>query len=87
MILDYLVQLEIEVAPDEWKPIVRYDTRHGSPHRDQYNLSGRQRKQFLDVRFDIAVGYRDAVLEAEREIEANWKSYCRRFLKGEWPAR
>ena len=85
-ILDFLVQLEIETEePGTWRPIVRYDTAHGIPHRDQYNREGRQRKEFLDARFDIFTGYRDIVEEALQDIAERWSVYRDRYLRGEWP--
>ncbi len=83
--MDYLVQLEVETEPNRWQPAVRYDTQHGGPHRDQLKITGEQEKQFLNVKFDFLTGYKDAVAEAERDIEANWKTYQERFLKGKWP--
>ena len=84
----YLVQLEIETEPGEWKPVVRYDTQHGGPHRDQYKISGEKDKEkFLNVTFDILTGYQDAVRSAEQDIERNWRFYCQRFLEGKWPVK
>lgn len=91
-ILDFVVQLEIELETEEphgkgkrWVPIVRYDTAHGVPHRDQYNREGRQRKTFLDAQFDILTGYRGVVEEALRDLEERWRVYRERYLRGEWP--
>jgi hypothetical protein len=48
-------------------------------------LDGTQRKEYLDVPFDINLGYQHAVDSATREIERNWEHYQKRFLQGRWP--
>lgn len=86
-ILDYVVQLEVETSPDEWRPVVRYDTAHGGPHRDQLKMDGQSDKEPINAVFDIVTGYRDAVASAERDIRDHWKIYRQRFLEGKWPAK
>jgi len=86
-VIQYLVQLEVETASDEWKPCVRYDNEHGFPHRDQLKKKGEEKKTFVHTTFDILTGYRDAVSQAEHDIEKNWKTYRDRFLEGEWPIK
>lgn len=84
-ILNYMVELEVEVAPGSWKPVVRYDTRHGGPHCDQHRIDGQKRKEPLSDSFDINTGYKDAVAKAFKDIERHWADYRKRFLEGKWP--
>lgn len=84
-IVDYVVQLEVETNNEIWQPAVRYDTKHGGPHRDQLKITGEAKKEMLNAMFDILTGYRDAVAAAERDIAVHWETYRRRFLEGKWP--
>ncbi|MBI1744480.1 hypothetical protein HYR54_15640 [Candidatus Acetothermia bacterium] len=86
-IIEYLVQLEVEMQPGAWKPVVRYDNVHGFPHRDQLNEEGEEKKNFMNAIFDILTGYRDVVHQAEQDIEKNWEAYSQRFLEGKWPIK
>lgn len=79
-----MLELEVEVK-GKWEAVVRYDPRHRGPHRDEHTLDGNQRKEYLDVPFDINLGYQHAVDSATRDIERNWERYQRRFLQGRWP--
>ncbi len=77
-IVAFSLQLEVEVE-DGWKPIIRYDTAHGSAHIDRFNLRGKLRKEWL------IEGFRDALARAERDLKQNWQVYRERFLRGEFP--
>lgn len=77
-VLEFLVQLEIEVA-GSWKAVIRYDTAHGFAHIDRYNLKGEARKERLKL------GYGEALSRAERDLKGNWAIYRDRFLRGGFP--
>ena len=70
----FVVQLEVQTG-SEWRPVVRYNTAHGRPHRDLYRLDGSITKQWLDMSFNDALTY------AIREIKDNWRRYAERWLK------
>jgi hypothetical protein len=77
-VVHFVVQLEAEVE-GEWKPVVRYDCSHKFIHRDSYNLSGRQRKEELDL------SYEEALTFADEDIDENWEEYQSAFLLGGYP--
>jgi hypothetical protein len=76
-VVTFTLQLETFVD-DQWRPIVRYDSAHGHPHRDLLDWDGRVIDKFWlaptmtnkqAVRYaeqdliDNAVAYRDAYME------------------------
>lgn len=73
-----MVQLEVEVK-GEWKPAARYDCSHKLVLRDSYNLSGRQKKEALDL------SYEEALTLADEDIDENWERYRSNFLLGGHP--
>lgn len=75
---EFSLQLEIEVG-GEWRPVIRYDTAHGSAHIDRFTLAGRKRKEWLQLDF------REALIRAERDLKTNWVMYRNNFLRGELP--
>jgi len=77
-VINFAVQLEAEVK-GEWKPVVRYDCSHKFVHRDGYNLSGRQRKEELNL------NYEEALTLADEDIDENWERYRTAFLLGGYP--
>lgn len=46
-IVEFRIQLEI-LVDEEWYPVVRYDTSHGSPHRDILHPNGEQTKDWFE---------------------------------------
>lgn len=59
---------------ERWTPIVRYDTAHGSPHRDVLHLDGSKdtlplRRYDLEGAFELALS----------DIENNWLAYRQRY--------
>jgi hypothetical protein len=77
-VVNFVVQLEVEVEA-EWRPVVRYDCSHKFTHRDAYNLSGRQRKEELDLSYEQALTF------ADEDIDDNWEEYRSVFLRGGYP--
>ena len=77
-IVEFSLQLEIEVEGD-WRPVIRYDTAHGSAHIDRFTLRGKRRKEWLGERF------REALTRAERDLKQNWQVYREHFLRGDFP--
>jgi len=83
-ILDYMVQLEVQVS-GEWKPVVRYDPADRGPHCDIMRLDGAERDEEYSFPFDITTGYKEALQHADEDIRRNWRVYKENFLKGKWP--
>lgn len=72
-IVQFVIQYEASIN-GKWHPIVRYDTAHGRPHKDELRPDGTQEK----VEF---YGYtREEVLTiGERDIKANWQQYRSKY--------
>jgi len=73
-VVEFMVELVVQ-----GKPVIRYDSAHGFAHVDRYNIAGHQRKERLNVNFNMALTV------GERDIKQNWAVYRERFLKGEYP--
>ena len=78
-VINFMVQLEVEVAKGGWKPVVRYDCSHDFAHRDRYNLRGEQEKD------DLRLSYTEALNLADEDINKNWQVYKEKFFRGELP--
>jgi hypothetical protein len=78
-VVNFVVQLEVEVEGGEWKPVVRYDCSHKFIHRDAYNLKGRQRKE------ELGLTYEEALTFADEDIDENWERYQVAFTRGGYP--
>jgi hypothetical protein len=74
-ILAFTVQYET-LAGGEWRPVIRYDTAHGTVHKDILDLRGREKKVWLGLS-DL----REALLLADQDIRTNWQQYKERFLR------
>jgi len=74
-----MVQLEVEVEQNVWKPALRYDCAHDFAHRDRYNIHGEQEKE------ELSLSYADALNLADKDINDNWAIYKERFLQGMHP--
>lgn len=79
VVVNFMVQLEVEVLKGVWRPVVRYDCSHAFAHRDRYNLRGEQDKD------DLHLAYTEALNLADEDINKNWQVYKELFLQGEKP--
>ena len=77
-IIKFVVQLEIKTG-EIWKEVIRYDCAHGFTHKDCYTIKGQSRK------INTSLGYEDALLLADEDINENWEIYRERFLSGDFP--
>ena len=55
--------------------VVRYDTAHGSPHRDLLDWAGR----VVDKRFVGTAPYGEVLDAATKDIHATWRTYRSAF--------
>ena len=78
-VVHFMVQLEVEITKEVWRPVMRYDCSHDFAHRDRYNLQGEQEKD------DLHLAYAGALNLADEDINKNWQVYKEKFLKGEQP--
>ena len=74
-ILGFTIQYET-LLDGEWMPVVRYDTSHRIAHKDILDIKGREKKVLLGV-----ADFREALLLADEDIKANWRSYKALFLR------
>lgn len=74
-IIDFSLQVEVKIK-GRWQPIVRYDTAHGFAHRDIIHPDGRIEKTALNLS-----DFNDALNFADNDLEVNWETYRKRFLK------
>ncbi len=73
VIYEFLVQLETELD-GEWRPVVRYDSAQGQPHRDTIDKLGREvNKQWISGSFN------DVLTSGMKDIRHNWRRYVRAF--------
>jgi hypothetical protein len=78
-VVNFMVQLEVEVEEGVWKPVIRYDCAHDFAHRDRYNSKGEQDKTV------IALSYNESLDLADKDLNDNWDIYRERFIRGELP--
>ena len=74
-VTDFTVQYDVW-REDRWRPVVRYDSAHGRPHRDILDRTGRVvSKEWLPgaMTNNLAMQY------ALRDIKANWATYLAAF--------
>jgi hypothetical protein len=65
------------VIGEETHPVVRYDSAHGTPHRDKLDRDGRvvAKDWFADKSFA------EVLTDAISDIDANWSTYREDFLR------
>ncbi len=69
-ITDFTIQLEVN--DDEWKPVVRYNYAHGTPHRDLIHKDKNKEKLWLHGKtLNEVFNY------AKNDIMRNWNKYLR----------
>lgn len=75
--LDFMVQLETMIA-GEPIPVVRFDCRHGCPHRDRLDRKGRViAKEPMPSHFTRG----EALQVARQDLEHNWERELATFLR------
>ncbi len=74
-IITFTVQLEINLK-DSWHPVVRYDTAHGTAHRDLIHFTGNVDKTPI-----FCLDYNDALTFAESDLLSNWENYRRMYIE------
>ena len=75
-VVGFVVQLEV-LFDNGWREVIRYDCAHGYAHRDSYCIHGKQTKEELCLTFEETLTF------ADDDIDGNWESYKKKFLKGE----
>ena len=71
----FTMQLECYVD-EEWRPVVRYDSAHGQPHRDVLDWDGRViEKDWLSP----AMAQQEVIRFAERDLSDNALHYRAAF--------
>lgn len=75
-VMDFTVQLECWIE-DRWRPIVRYDTAHGCPHRDILDWEGGVAEKLW---LAVTLSFNEALILAEDDLKANADVYREQFL-------
>ncbi len=75
-VVQFTVQYEA-VVEEETFPIVRYDSAHGTPHRDTLDRSSRVVAKDWLVEMSLAAALTGAIAD----IKANWTAYREEILR------
>lgn len=78
-IVEFVVQLETYLD-GRWKPVVRYDSSHGFPHRDLYDRQGRKVRAHEELR--ACTTNEETLTFAVQDVNENWQRYLLQFLRG-----
>ena len=70
-VVEFVAQLEF-FGQEEWEPLVRYDSAHGFPHRDQYFPDGTVSKHEPLPASDLG----EALTYAINKIKREWAELC-----------
>ena len=72
-VLRFVVQYETRLA-DKYVPVVRYDTAHGTPHRDLLDINGNSLEKT-----DLDLTNEEALSLGWNDLTKNWRSYRAAF--------
>ena len=72
-VLVFRVQYEALIE-GKWRPVVRYDTAHGYPHRDMLHPDGSQEKAGFPQRTNAEV-----LTLGQEDIKRNWQTYREQY--------
>jgi hypothetical protein len=75
-IVEFRIQYEALIE-GEWRPIVRYDSTHGSPHKDTLYPDGSETKEWFTLYSNAEV-----LTIGQRDIMENWPMYRVRYEGG-----
>lgn len=73
----FALTLEYEIAPNDWRPVVRYDTTGGQVHRDRLNRDRSYRTHRESIRLGLDIS--DALTNARKDVVQNYERYIRDF--------
>lgn len=78
-VLRFVVQYETRID-NEFRPVVRYDTAHGQPHRDILGRNGQLiSKDWLPNHWTLA----RCLTHAQDDLRAHWRTYHADFMGSE----
>ena len=72
-ITEFTIQYEAEID-GIWHEIVRYDTAHGSPHRDLLHPDGSETKELFEHYTNARV-----LTIGQNDIRKNWRRYREQY--------
>ena len=75
-VLYFTVQYEIRFG-GRWRPVVRFDPSHDTPHRDRLDADG----NVIDKLWLPARTLKQALDDAYADVKANWRTYRADFLE------
>jgi hypothetical protein len=73
----FAITLEVEVAPGDWRAVVRYDTTGGQVHRDRLTPNGGYIAHREPVRMGLHLN--DAIRNVRLELLRNFLRYVSEF--------
>lgn len=76
-VIAFTLQLETYLE-DRWRPVVRYDSAHGHPHRDLLDWDGRVIEKFW---LAPTMTNKQVVRYAEQDLSENAAAYRDAFLE------
>lgn len=71
-IKDFVVQLEVELEPAQWKAVARYDLAHGYFHRDLIYKNGSRKKDKMSSK-DLNEATTEAIEDLKQNLENHLK--------------
>jgi hypothetical protein len=74
-IVEFRIQYEALIG-EMWRPIIRYDSAHGDPHKDILHPDGTQTKEWFALYSNV-----EALTIGQRDIMENWPAYRARYEK------
>ena len=78
-IVEFVVQFETYLD-GKWKPVIRYDCSHGTPHRDVYDRRGRRVRIHEALR--VSPTNEEALTFAVQDLNERWQRYLYQFIRG-----
>lgn len=75
-IVEFRIQYEALIE-GKWRPIVRYDSAHGSSHKDTLHPNGSETKEWFTLYSNA-----EMLTIGQRDIMENWPTYLTRYERG-----
>jgi len=74
--VNFVVQY-MALIDEEWRPIVRYNTKHNVAHKDKFHYSGKKERQEISGN---KKDYDSIYKQAQIDIRKNYKKYKENYL-------
>lgn len=81
------IEIHAQLAPGEWKELVRYDCFDSKAHRHHFYASGKEDRIFMEIDGKPTEGIPAAVDYADRDLRGHVRDLAASFGFGDWAAR